>query len=88
MYLKNVSRVFDLCIWRNEFIIIATYNENSVKILNFHNLDVMKSKKLKNHKDPANILKVIKIDAKKSKSLEGLVLFQSIGNESQIKFYG
>lgn len=86
--LENVSRVFDLCLWNNEYIIIAAYSENSVKILNFENLQVIKTKKLKANQDPANIIKAIEINPKKKQKGECLVLFRSIGNNSKIKIYG
>ena len=80
--LKNTEYIYDLCIWNTPdqiYLIIATYNQNSIKILNFDNLNILCSKETANFR-PINILKVLLRESENRKFKEGLVSFHTFGD--------
>ena len=88
--LQNISCVRDLCVWdplKNNFLIIATDNQNTLKVLNFENLKILASKETINNSVPVNLIKVLKKDQKTKEIKECIVLCQGQGSDSQILLY-
>ena len=87
--LTNIWKVRDLCVWdplKNNFLIIAAQNQNSLKILN-QDLVVIASKEATTNSVPHNLIKILKKDQKTKKIKECIVLCQGEGKDSKILFY-
>lgn len=101
--LENVEFINDLCIWNNNddkngnnnlgsknYLIVATNNENSIKILNFEDLTVLKSVKLDKNKGdtiihPTNLIKVLRKGTNKNELKEGIVYCQYCYKDDEYK---
>ena len=88
--IPNVDYICELCVWDNvqQYLIIGTRRENSIKIINFENLLVLKSIKT-DQSWPTNIMKVFKNDQKVNKFKDCFVcLLSSIEkNQRKVQFY-
>ena len=80
--LSNIKSVKDVCVWNSNsesnYLIIATYDQNSIKILSFESLQVLCTKETGNS-IPVNLLKVLIKEHKNNALKEAFITCEKDG---------
>ena len=86
--IPEVNYINDLCLWNSNYFLIATYNENSLKVLNLEDLKIVYTKKIGNSV-PTNLIKIITQNQEGKISKECIVSCQSLLHKeiSKIELY-